>query len=144
MKTQIILAALLLASVPAFAADSPPPATNSSAGGSVCLRHHDVDGWGARDKHSMIVNARFGRKYLISLAGLCGDVDFAFTAGFRPFGGANLGTCVDRGDRLVLRGGGVSDIHNDTCWVSKVQLYSKEMEAADKLARENKQPLAAY
>ena len=142
MKTQIILAALLLASAPAFATDNPPPATNSSAGGSVCLRHHDVDGWGARDKHSMIVNDRFGRKYLISLQGLCDDVDFAFGAGFRPLGG--FGTCVDRGDRLILRGGGALDSRNSTCWVSKVQLYSKEMEAADKLARENKQPLAAY
>jgi hypothetical protein len=144
MKTQIILAALLLASAPAFAADNPPPPATSSAGGSVCLRHHDVDGWGSRDKHSMIVNDRFGRKYLISLAGLCDDVDFAMGAGFRPLGGMSLGTCVDRGDRVVLRGGGAFDSRNSTCWVSKVQLYSKEMEAADKLARANKQPLAAY
>jgi hypothetical protein len=144
MKNQIILVAVLLASAPAFAADNPPSPATSAAGGRVCLRHEDVDGWGTRDNHSMIVNDRFGRKYLISLQGLCNDVDFAFGAGFRPFGGMNMGTCVDRGDRLVLRGGGTSRVANDTCWVSKVQLYSKEMEAADKLARQNKQPLAAY
>lgn len=144
MKPQIILAALLLASAPAFAADNPPPPANNAAGGSVCLLHHDVDGWGARDRHSMIVNDRFGRKYLISLQGLCDDVDFAFGAGFRPLGGMAMGTCVDRGDRVILRGGGAMDSRNSTCWVSKVQLYTKEMEAADKLARANKQPLAAY
>jgi hypothetical protein len=139
MKREIVLSALLLASAPAFADDAKPAAPTN-----VCLRHHDVDGWGARDRKSMIVNDRFGKKYLISLAGLCDDLDFAFGAGFRPLGGHNMGTCVDRGDRLVLRGGGAMGGHNDTCWVTKVQLYTKDMEAADKLARANKQPLPAF
>ncbi len=143
MKAKYFLSAVLLAA-PAFAAD-PPPANSPPANSSVCLRHADVDGWGSRDRHSMVVNDRFGRKYLVSLSGLCNDVDFAFGAGFRPLGGASAGTCVDRGDRLVLRGGGVMNGRdNSTCWVSKVQLYTKDMEAADKLARQNKQPLAAY
>lgn len=141
MKTKLFLTALLLIS-PAFAADAPADAAKP-ANTSVCLRHSDVDGWGARDKKSMVVNDRFGKKFLVSLSGLCDDINFAFGAGFRPLGGATFGTCVDRGDRLVMRGGGVMP-HNDTCWVTKVQAYTKEMEAADKLARENKQPLQAY
>jgi hypothetical protein len=141
MKT-ILLAVSLLAAVPAFAADTPPDTASKPA--SVCLRHHDVDGWGARDKKSMVVNDRFGRKYLLNLSGLCDDVNFAFGAGFRPIGGATMGTCVDRGDRVILRGGGASMVGGDTCWVTKVQLYTKDMEAADKLARENKQPLTQY
>jgi hypothetical protein len=143
MKTKLFLAALLLAS-PAFAADDTAPPADKPANTSVCLRHSDVDGWGSRDKKSMVVNDRFGRKYLVSLAGLCDDVDFAFGAGFRPLGGTPAwGTCVERGDRLVLRGGGAMP-HNDTCWVTKVQPYSKDMEAADKQARANKQPLPAF
>lgn len=142
MKTKLFLAALLLAS-PAFAADdSAPPATPAKT--SVCLQHSDVDGWGARDKKSMIVNDRFGRKYLVTLNGICDDVDFAFGAGFRPPGGVpSWGMCVDRGDRVVLRGGGAMP-HNDTCWVNKVVPYTKDMEAADKQARANKQPLPAF
>jgi|GEM_PF-930719 len=143
MKAKIILAATLLAALfagPAAAADN----NNASSNANVCLRHGDVDGWGARDKHSMVVNDRFGRKYLVSLAGLCEDLDFAFGAGFRQMGMTMPGSCVDRGDRVVMRGGGVSRVANDTCWVTKVQLYTKDMEHADKLARQNKQPLNAY
>lgn len=143
MKTTFFLAALLAIAAPAVAADeaqSPPPASKPA---SVCLRHSEVDGWGARDRKSMIVNDRFGKKYLLSLSGLCDDINYAFGVGFRPIGGVNVGTCVDRGDHVVIRGGGAMP-NNDTCWVTKVQIYTKDMEAADKLARENKQPLAQY
>jgi hypothetical protein len=141
MKTKFFLAAVLLA-VPAFAVDNPSPPAKPAP---VCLRHSDVDGWGSRDRKSMIVNDRFGRKYLVSLDGLCNDVDFAFAAGFRPFGHTPAwGSCVDRGDRLVLRGGGAMPGNQGSCWVSKVQLYTKDMEAADKQARANKQPLPAF
>ena len=140
MKTKIILAAMTVMAalaVPAAAAD---PAT-----ANVCLRHGDVDGWGARDNHSMVVNDRFGRKYLVSLAGICSDLNWAFGAGFRGLGHFNMaGSCVDRGDHLVLAGGGVNRMDNNSCWVTKVQLYTKDMQAADKLARESKQPLATY
>jgi hypothetical protein len=93
----------------------------------------------------MVVNDRFGRKYLVTLNGLCSDLNFAFGAGFRGPGHFGVpGSCVDRGDRVVMGGGGVGPVANNTCWVSKVQLYTKDMQAADKLARETKQPLAAY
>ena len=146
MKTILTLAALLMATAPALAEDAAPaqPATAPTRT-NVCLRHDEVDGWGTRDKHSMVVNDRFGRKYLVSLQGICDDLDFAFGAGFRRLGGGSaFGTCVDRGDRVVMGGGGASRMSSQTCWVSKVQLYSKDMEAADKLARANKQPLATY
>lgn len=143
MNSKIFLAALLLGgTVPAVAADTDaaPAAPKKEY---VCLRYHDVDGWGTRDKHSMVVNDRFGRKYLVSLNGICDDLNYAFGAGFRPIGGVAAGGCVDRGDRVVMGGGGVSHIAN-TCWVNKIQNYTKDMEAADRLARENKQPLATY
>ncbi len=138
MKTKIILAATIM--IAALAA--PAAAADSS---NVCLRHRDVDGWGARDNHSMVVNDRFGRKYLVSLAGICSDLNWAFGAGFRAPGHFGMeGSCVDRGDHVVMGGGGVSRVANGSCWVTKVQLYTKDMQAADKFARENKQPLAAY
>lgn len=136
MKTKLVLAALVLAATasPAFASDN------------ICLRHSDVDGWGARTDHSLVVNDRFGRKYLVSLSGLCSDLNWAFGMGFRPIGGAAAAasSCVDRGDRLIMRGGGVSPGRNDTCWVTKVQLYTPDMAQADKTARANHQPLPAF
>lgn len=146
MKTILTLAVLLAAAAPALADDTAPaqPAKPAAAP-HICLHHSDVDGWGTRDRRSMVVNDRFGRKYLVSLNGLCDDLNFAFGAGFRPIGGGPIfGACVERGDRVLMGGGGASHMSNQTCWVDKVQLYTKDMEAADKLARENKQPLAAY
>lgn len=135
MRIKLFLAALVLAAAvaPAYAANN-----------TVCLRHSDVDGWGARDRHSMVVNDRFGRKYLVSLSGLCDDLNYSFGMGFRALGGMNIGTCVERGDRIVMRGGGASMVGNDTCWVQKVQPYTKDMEQADKLAKQNRQPLNTY
>ena len=134
MRIKFVLAAFVLAAAPAFAAD-----TNTHP----CLMHRDVDGWGARDNHSMVVNDRFGRKYLVSLAGLCGDINFAFGAGFRSVGGNFPGSCVERGDNVILRGGGATFPHV-TCWVTKVQPYTPEMQQADKLAKANHEKLNAY
>jgi len=136
MKHGIFLAALALAlAVPAFA-DDPAPAKSYT-----CLHYKDVFGWGARDKHSMIVDDRFGRKYLVSLQGICSDLDFSLGMGFRPLGRG--GFCVERGDHVIMGGGGASPVQG-TCWVTKVQYYTKDMQEADKLARANKQPLAEY
>ena len=142
MRTKLILAALVMAvsAAPALAADN---STGGAPDNVPCLMHRDVDGWGARDDHSMIVNDRFGRKYLVSLGGLCNDVNWAFGAGFRSLGGNFPGSCVERGDYVILRGGGVSFNHS-TCWVTKVQLYTPDMQQADKAARENHQPLNSY
>ena len=137
MKTILTLAVLLMATAPALAEDAAPPAP---AKPYICLRHNEVDGWGARDKHSMVVNDRFGRKYLVGLRGLCDDLNFSLGAGFQPVGGGAW-SCVDRGDRVVMSD---SITRMSACWVDKVQLYTKDMEAADKLARANKQPLATY
>lgn len=120
-----ISAALLLAaaSTPAFA-----------KGDDACLMHRYVDGWGAHGDHAMVVNDSFGRKYLVSLAGLCNDLNYAFAAGIKsPVGGE---TCVERGDKIVMRGGGA--MGQDVCWVTKVERYTPEMEKAYKAALEAK------
>ena len=140
MKTILTLAALLMATTPVLAEDAAPSSAAPAAKPYICLRHADVDGWGTRDKHSMVVSDRFGRKYLVGLNGLCDDLNFSMGAGFRPLG-SGAWPCVDRGDRIVMSG---AITRTSTCWVNKVQFYTKDMEAADKLARENKQPLAAY
>ena len=144
MQTKLILAALMMAATAAPAlADDTAAAANNTPNRNVCLMHRYVDGWGVRNKDSLIVNDRFGRKYLLNLSGICDDVNFAFGAGFRSIGGNFPGSCVERGDRLILRGGGVAFPHS-TCWVTKVQLYTPDMQQADKLARENHQPLNSY
>jgi hypothetical protein len=130
MKTVLIATALLLA------AAAPAAAVTPASAADVCLMHRDVDGWGAHGDHAMIVNDRFGRKYLVSLAGLCSDLDFSFGVGIRSLGGVTFG-CVERGDRIVMRGGGAMP-HNDSCWITKIVRYTPEMQAAYKAELEAK------
>jgi hypothetical protein len=132
MKIKLVTASLLLAAaaLPAFAADAPKA-------GNACLMRNQIDGWGARDDHSMIVNDRFGKKYLLTLAGLCSDINFSMAVGIKSLGPSMAMSCVERGDRIVMRGGGAMP-HNDTCWVTNVQLYTADMEKADKAARDAK------
>ena len=124
MKTTIIAAALLMAAsaAPALASDT-------------CLMKHDVDGWGVRNEHTLIVNDRFARKYLVSVAGWCQDLNFSMGIGIQSVGGGN--SCVDRGDRIVMRGGGAMD-HNAICTITKIERYTPEMEKAYKDALEAK------
>jgi hypothetical protein len=130
MKTLLIATALLLA------AAAPATAAPGSSDDHACLMHRYIDGWGTRGNHELVVNDRFGRKYLLSLAGYCGDLDFSMRVGIRSFGG-NGDSCVDRGDRIVMRGGGAMG-HNDSCWVTKIERYTPEMQAAYKAEREAK------
>jgi Family of unknown function (DUF6491) len=130
MKMLLPAAVLMfLVAAPAFAAND------------VCLYRHDVDGWGARSDHSMIINDRFGRKYLVNLAGICSDLNFSFGAGIRPIGGFG-GPCVERGDHVITRGPGST--HTDVCWITKIRPYTKDMEVADRHAREEHQPPPAF
>jgi len=126
MKTVFFAATLFLvaAVAPAFAADD------------VCLRHHDVDGWGSHGDHAMVVNDRFGHKYLVSLAGLCNDLDYSFGMAIRSPVGMTFG-CVERGDHIVMRGGGASR-QSGPCWITKVERYTPDMEKAYKDALEAK------
>ena len=118
MKKVLLTAAVFLAvAAPAFAA------------GDVCLMHRNVDGWGNHGDHAVVVNDKFGKKYLLSLAGSCSDINFAFGVGIRSPIGENGDSCVERGDKIVMRGGGVIG-RNDACWITKVELYTPEMEKA--------------
>jgi len=124
MKTTIIAAALLVAAsvAPALASDA-------------CLMKHDVEGWGMRKDHTLVVNDRFGHKYLLSVAGMCNDLNFSMGLGIRSPGGNFGDFCVDRGDRIVLGGPGVID-HHPVCMITKVERYTPDMEKAYKAARE--------
>ena len=130
MKTILIATALLLAVA------APAAAAPASAADDVCLMQRYVDGWGTRGDHELVINDRFGRKYLASLAGYCGDLDFSMTVGIHSLGGG-AGSCVERGDRIVMRGGGAMG-HDDSCWITKIVRYTPEMQAAYKAELEAK------
>jgi len=124
MKITIIAAVLLMAAsaAPALA-------------GKDCLLNRDVDGWGTRDAHTLIVNDRFAHKYLVSVAGWCQDLDFSMGISIRSWGGGD--SCVDRGDHIIVHGADTMDRHA-LCTITKIERYTPEMEKAYKLSLEAK------
>jgi hypothetical protein len=126
MKILLFAATLFLA-----AAAMPASAADNS-----CLMHRYVDGWGSHGDHAMIVNDTFGRKFLLTLAGYCADLDYSMAVGIRsPIGGGDF--CVERGDKIVMRGGaGMGG--PSACWITKIERYTPEMEKAYKAALEAK------
>ncbi|MGC9954637.1 MAG: DUF6491 family protein [Rhizomicrobium sp.] len=125
MKTVLFAATLFLAAAaaPAFAADD------------ACLMQRYVDGWGTHGDHSLVVNDRFGRKYLLGLAGYCADLDYSMAVGIRSPGGGG-DSCVERGDKIVMRGSGM--MGGDSCWVTKIERYTPDMEKAYQAALDAK------
>ena len=121
MKRVLLTAALLLAAAAPAAAATTAPATDDT-----CLLHRYVEGWGAHGDHAMIVSDRFNRKYLVSLAGLCSDLDFSLAVGIVSPLGDTGDFCVEKGDKIVMRGGGVM-AGPSVCWVTKVERYTPEM-----------------
>jgi len=134
MKLSLLATALLAiaTAVPAFADNN-----------NVCLYRRYLDGWNVRDKTSMVVD-QFGRKYLVNLQGDCHDLPFAEVMGFRSPARAGGLPCVGSGDHVVLRGGGAMTSSPSMCWVTNVQHYTKKMQAADRVAREEHRPLPAF
>jgi hypothetical protein len=130
MKTVLLTAALLLAGAAPAVAATTAPATDDT-----CLLHRYVQGWGAHGDHAMIVSDRFEHKYLVSLAGLCSDLDYSLAVGIVSPLGDTGDFCVDRGDKIIMRGGGVVP-EPSACWVTKVERYTPEMEKAYKASLE--------
>ncbi len=99
-----------------------------------CLHRNQIDGWGARDAHSLIVNDRFGKKYLLSVAGWCQDLDFSLGLSIHsPIG--NGMSCLSRGDWVVGHGGVTPSMRGARCTIVKIEAYTPEMEKADKEAK---------
>jgi hypothetical protein len=99
-----------------------------------CLQRDHIDGWGARDAHSLIVNDRFGKKYLLSVSGWCQDLDFSLGLGIHSFGGNGM-SCLSRGDWIVPHGGATPPMRGTRCTITKIEAYTPEMEKADREAK---------
>lgn len=106
-------------------------ATGASFAGEPCLQRNLIYGWGARDANHVVVDDKFGKKYLLTLSGWCQDVEWGLGLSVHSFGGNEL-ACVSRGDWVVPHGGGVTPAPGARCMISKIELYTPEMEAAYK------------
>lgn len=117
MKLLYAVAALLIGAGPAWSSGA-------------CLMRDQIDGWGARDAHTLVVNDRFGKKYLLTVTGWCQDIEYGFGMSFRGPIGSTSHTCLERGDTVVPHGGGASPALGARCTITGIEPYTPEMEKA--------------
>ena len=103
--------------------------STSALGAGVCLRQANIYNWNALDNRTVIVEDDFHKKFKLTLMTPCLNMQFHERLGFKTFGGSAL-ACVSKGDE-ILSGSPIGPQH---CPISKIELYTPEMEKADKEA----------
>jgi len=66
-----------------------------AAPSGICLRQDMVQGWSVLNDSTLIVTDRVGKKFRLSLAGACHDLQFLTALRFRSFSGSGL-SCLTR------------------------------------------------
>lgn len=92
-----------------------------------CLRQSQIYNWTALDDRTVIVEDDFHKKFKLSLLTPCLNMQYHETLGFRTFGGTAL-SCVSKGDDVISG----SQIGPQRCPIRTIELYTPEMEKADK------------
>jgi len=103
--------------------------THALAAGA-CLRQANIYNWNSLDDRTVIVEDDFHKKFKLTLMTPCLNMQYHERLGFKVFGGSEL-ACVSRGDEILS----ASPIGPQHCPISKIELYTAEMEKADKDAK---------
>ncbi len=95
-----------------------------------CLRQDQIYNWTPLNDTTLVVEDDLHKKFKLTLLGKCFDLQYRERIGFKVFGGFGL-SCVTRGDS-ILSG---SVIGPQRCSIKTVELYTPDMEKADKRRR---------
>jgi len=117
-----------LVSTPALADD-----TANQPQPKACLRFGEIYNWKAVDPKTLIIEDDRHQKFKVGLMSYCPNLAFKEAIGIKSMGATYL-SCVDRGDDIVVHDFGFPQ----HCPIVSIELYTKEMEAADKAAAEAK------
>jgi len=98
----------------------------------VCLRQDMVQGWNVLNDSTLIVTDRVGKKFRLSLAGACHDLQFLTGLRFRSLSGSGL-SCLTRDDAVDAALPGDRG-PPQRCLITEVQEYTAAMENADEMA----------
>lgn len=104
----------------------------SAIGQAPCLRQDMVKDWKVLDDNTLIVIDRLDKKFRLSLAGACHDLQFQTALGFKAFGGRNL-SCLARND-WVLAPPPVGSAPVRRCLITEIREYTAAMENVDEMA----------
>ena len=94
-----------------------------------CLRMDNIYNWDVRDDRTLIVEDYQHSKFKVSLMVHCTNLKFRQALAFKAFGGSQLG-CLSRGDSVIQR----DDAGPRRCLISKIELYTPEMQKVDQEA----------
>jgi hypothetical protein len=117
----------------AFAAGAAMLLSTQAMAAGTCLRQANIYNWNALNDTTVIVEDDFHQKFKLTLMTPCLNMQFKERLGFKTFGGTAL-SCVSRGDDVIAG----SQIGPQRCPISKIEVYTPDMEKADKAAAEAK------
>ncbi len=126
MKHLLSLAAILAIGMVSSAAAQP------SSSAQTCLSQNKVDGWKVIDDRTLIVNDRLGRKYKLSLARGCHDLQFPMRLGFSADTGFGL-SCLQRHGYVFVPANGPNFAQR--CLIEDVQPYTAQMQHDDAVTK---------
>ena len=129
MTMKMLLAAGLVSALaaPALADETTTPAPQ------VCLRISEIWNWKALDNQTLIVEDNSHQKFKLNLMGYCTGLTFRQTLGFKSIGGTDL-SCLTPGDYVFSHVMAMSQ----RCPIKTIDVYTPEMEKADKAAQDAK------
>ena len=111
----------------AFAALAATVVSGHAMASGTCLRQANIYNWNSLNDTTVIVEDDFHQKFRLTLMTPCLNMQFKEHLGFKTFGGTAL-SCVSRGDEVIAG----SQIGPQHCPISKIELYTADMEKADK------------
>ena len=124
----VLLSAAALCAAP-LAAQAQAPAPD-------CLRVGQVDSFSAikGNDRAFVVIDKLHRRFKVTLMNRCPGVEYNFGVGFKTLETGRL-ACINRGDTVFARD---VTMAGGRCPISRVELYSPAMEAADRSAAQTK------
>jgi hypothetical protein len=125
MTRFVVIAALLLAAVPAFA-QTPAPAPSEP----ICLRQGYIyDFKLVPGNRSLVVIDRARKRYRLNFIGVCSNLQYHLGLGFKTHGVGTL-SCVSKGDQVVMR----DVVGPNWCMIKDIQAQTPELDTADAAA----------
>jgi hypothetical protein len=123
MTRSLLIAALLCVAVPAIA----QPAATLAPSDPPCLRQRNIyDFKTVPGNRSLIVTDLARKRYRLNFVGVCYNLQYHLTLGFRTRGVGTL-SCVERGDSVIQR----DVVGPNQCLIQSVEYQTPALDKAD-------------
>ena len=127
MTRSLLIAALLCIAVPAIAQPIAPNGAQPAPSDPPCLRQRNIyDFKTVPGNRSLIVTDLARKRYRLNFMGVCYNLQYHLSLGFRTRGVGTL-SCVEKGDSVLQR----DVVGPNTCIVQSVEYQTPALDKAD-------------